>query len=170
MTAKIIDGKAIARAVRVGIAARAEALRRKGVQPALTVIVVGDNPASAVYVRNKVNACAEVGIKSEVVRFPAGTNEKEILDRIAVLPEFRRLGIGRRFYDELVRTFTGVWGQLVCEVNLRPRNERSLAFHHSIGFREVGQQETDGGRKTVSLLSLDLSARPTAPDTPDPTS
>ena len=92
------------------------------------------------------------------------------LDRIAVLPEFRRLGIGRRFYDELVRTFTGVWGQLVCEVNLRPRNERSLAFHHSIGFREVGQQETDGGRKTVSLLSLDLSARPTTPDTPDPTS
>jgi methylenetetrahydrofolate dehydrogenase (NADP+)/methenyltetrahydrofolate cyclohydrolase len=87
MTAKIIDGKAIARAVRVGIAARAEALRRKGVQPALTVIVVGDNPASAVYVRNKVNACAEVGIKSEVVRFPAGTNEKEILDRIAVLNE-----------------------------------------------------------------------------------
>lgn len=85
------------------------------------------------------------------------------LDRIAVLPEFRRSGIGRRFYDELVRQFTGVWARLVCEVNVRPRNDRSLAFHHSIGFREVGQQETDGGRKTVSLLSLELG-RPTADD------
>lgn len=78
------------------------------------------------------------------------------LDRIAVVPEFRRFGIGRAFYAELVERFSGTWPMLTCEVNLRPRNDRSLAFHHSVGFREVGQQETDGGKKTVSLLALPL--------------
>ena len=82
MTAKIIDGKAIARDVRVGIAARTVSLKRRGVQAALTVIVVGDNPASAVYVRNKVRACAEVGITSEVVRFPADVPEAKLLAAI----------------------------------------------------------------------------------------
>lgn len=79
------------------------------------------------------------------------------LDRIAVHPGFRRYGIGRGFYAALVEQFTGRWPLLTCEVNLRPRNDASLHFHHSIGFREVGQQETDGGKKTVSLLALPLS-------------
>lgn len=78
------------------------------------------------------------------------------LDRIAVDPAYRRLGIGRAFYDRVIERFTGVFPHLLCEVNVRPRNEPSLLFHHSIGFREVGQQETDGGNKTVSLLALRL--------------
>ena len=78
------------------------------------------------------------------------------LDRIAVLPEFRRLGIGRAFYDVLIGRLTGTWPLLTCEVNVRPRNDASLLFHQSIGFREVGQQDTDGGKKTVSLLALPL--------------
>ncbi|MFM8267690.1 MAG: GNAT family N-acetyltransferase [Ilumatobacteraceae bacterium] len=80
------------------------------------------------------------------------------LDRIAVLPEFRRLGIGRAFYDVLIDRLRGSWPLLTCEVNVRPRNEASLKFHHAIGFREVGQQDTDGGKKTVSLLALPLDA------------
>jgi methylenetetrahydrofolate dehydrogenase (NADP+)/methenyltetrahydrofolate cyclohydrolase len=87
MTAKIIDGLAIARKVRVGIAERTRALKAGGVLPALTMIVVGQNPASAVYVRNKVRACSEVGIKSEVVRFPADVGEEELLDCIRRLNE-----------------------------------------------------------------------------------
>jgi uncharacterized protein len=78
------------------------------------------------------------------------------LDRIAVNPAYRRLGIGRAFYAEIVERFTGVFPHLLCEVNVRPRNDASLLFHHSIGFREVGQQDTDGGNKTVSLLALEL--------------
>jgi predicted GNAT superfamily acetyltransferase len=78
------------------------------------------------------------------------------LDRIAVDPIYRRLGIGRAFYAHVVERFTGVFPHLLCEVNVRPRNEASLLFHHSIGFREVGQQDTDGGNKTVSLLALRL--------------
>ena len=78
------------------------------------------------------------------------------LDRIAVDPAYRRLGIGKAFYDHVIDRFTGVFPRLLCEVNVRPRNEASLLFHHSIGFREVGQQDTDGGSKTVSLLALPL--------------
>jgi predicted GNAT superfamily acetyltransferase len=78
------------------------------------------------------------------------------LDRIAVDPAYRRLGVGRAFYEHVVDRFTGVFPRLLCEVNVRPRNEASLLFHHSIGFREVGQQDTDGGNKTVSLLALPL--------------
>jgi len=87
MTAKIIDGVAIARSVRVGIAERANALKARGVNPGLTVILVGDDPASAIYVRNKVRACAEVGIKSEVVRLPHDISERQLLDRIRALNE-----------------------------------------------------------------------------------
>jgi predicted GNAT superfamily acetyltransferase len=78
------------------------------------------------------------------------------LDRITVDPTVRRSGVGRAFYAELVRRFAGTTPVLLCEVNIRPRNETSLVFHREIGFREVGQQDTDDGRKTVSLLELRL--------------
>ena len=78
------------------------------------------------------------------------------LDRIAVVPAARRHGVGRALYAELVRVLSGSVPVLFCEVNVRPRNDPSLAFHAGIGFREVGQQDTDGGRKRVSLLALDL--------------
>jgi predicted GNAT superfamily acetyltransferase len=80
------------------------------------------------------------------------------LDRIAVEPHFRRYGIGRAFYRHVIERCSGAFPQLFCEVNLRPRNHESIEFHRSIGFVEVGQQETDGGNKTVSLLALDLPA------------
>jgi uncharacterized protein len=78
------------------------------------------------------------------------------LDRIAVDASFRRFGIGRGFYRELQERLTGLVPVLSCEVNIRPRNDVSLEFHRSIGFVEVGQQDTDGGKKTVSLLELAL--------------
>jgi predicted GNAT superfamily acetyltransferase len=79
------------------------------------------------------------------------------LDRIAVHPHFRRYGVGSAFYSELARRFAGTRPVMLCEVNLRPRNETSLRFHERVGFREVGQQDTDGGAKTVSLLAWSLS-------------
>jgi hypothetical protein len=78
------------------------------------------------------------------------------LDRIAVDAAHRRKGIGRRFYDELVGRLRGVRPVLLCEVNLRPRNDASLAFHREIGFHEVGQQDTHHGIR-VSLLELPLT-------------
>jgi uncharacterized protein len=79
------------------------------------------------------------------------------LDRMAVAPEARRQGIGRALYARLGAELTGAVPVLFCEVNVRPRNDTSLAFHAAIGFREVGQQDTDGGAKRVSLLALELT-------------
>jgi uncharacterized protein len=73
-----------------------------------------------------------------------------------VSADFRRFGVGRALYAELVRRFTGIRPVILCEVNVRPRNEVSLRFHDGLGFREVGRQDTDGGAKTVSLLELAL--------------
>jgi len=78
------------------------------------------------------------------------------LDRIAVTPPARRLGVGRALYSTLIDRLRGRFPILCCEVNVRPRNEASLRFHQRIGFTEVGQQDTDGGSKTVSLLTMDL--------------
>ena len=64
--------------------------------------------------------------------------------------------MGRALYAEVLDQLTGSAPVLFCEVNLRPRNDRSLAFHAAVGFREVGQQDTDGGNKRVSLLALEL--------------
>jgi len=86
MTARIIDGKAIAKKLRAEYAERIVALKANhGVVPGIAVILVGDNPASEVYVRNKISACRETGIHSELVRLPADTPESEVLARIDAL-------------------------------------------------------------------------------------
>ena len=85
MTATPIDGAGIARRLREELAARAARLGAEGTQPALAVILVGDDPASAVYVRNKVKACEETGIRSLLERYPSTLGERELLTRVAVL-------------------------------------------------------------------------------------
>ena len=67
MTAKIIDGKAIAQQVRTEWRVRADALKARGVAPGLAAVIVGNDPASKVYVANKVKACAELGLYSKHV-------------------------------------------------------------------------------------------------------
>ncbi len=82
MTAEIIDGKAVALKVREHWKDRADALKAKGVLPGLAVIIVGDNPASRVYVRNKVKACHDLGLHSEMIELPEDTSEDMLLERI----------------------------------------------------------------------------------------
>ncbi|MGH7713162.1 MAG: bifunctional 5,10-methylenetetrahydrofolate dehydrogenase/5,10-methenyltetrahydrofolate cyclohydrolase [Gemmatimonadaceae bacterium] len=77
--AEVIDGKAIARAVRADVAREVAALRAQGVTPGLTVVLVGDNPASTVYVRSKERASIEAGMSGETIRLPATTSEEELL-------------------------------------------------------------------------------------------
>ena len=85
MTARIIDGKAIAQEVRAEWKVRADALKARGITPGLAVIIVGEDAASKVYVGNKVKACAELGLHSEHIALPADTPEATLLQKIAGL-------------------------------------------------------------------------------------
>ena len=85
MSAQIIDGKALAAATKAEAAAEAAALKAKGIEPCLAVILVGENPASQVYVRGKVKDCGECGIKSLELRMPETTTQEELLAKIAEL-------------------------------------------------------------------------------------
>ena len=85
MTAQLIDGNALSKTMRVEIAARAARLRNRGVVPGLAVVLVGANPASEVYVRNKVRACEASGVHSVLETYPAGLSEAALLQRVAAL-------------------------------------------------------------------------------------
>lgn len=85
MPAQVIDGNALSRQLRAEVATRAAALTAQGRQPGLAVILVGDDPASAVYVRNKVKACEDSGVHSVFERYDADLTEAALLGRIAAL-------------------------------------------------------------------------------------
>ncbi len=85
MTAKIMDGNALGQKLRAGFKQRADELAAQGVRPGLAVILVGEDPASQVYVRNKVNACAQAGFHSEKHTYPANIEPSVVLDKIAEL-------------------------------------------------------------------------------------
>ena len=85
MTATLIDGIALSRQLRLQVAARAAALLARGITPGLAVVLVGDNPASQVYVRNKVKACQDHGIYSLLDKHPATLSEADLLARIDAL-------------------------------------------------------------------------------------
>jgi methylenetetrahydrofolate dehydrogenase (NADP+)/methenyltetrahydrofolate cyclohydrolase len=85
MPGQLLDGNLLSKKIRAEIAARAAIVTAKGVRPGLAVIVVGDNPASQVYVRNKVKACEDVGFHSVLERYSAELGEEELLARIATL-------------------------------------------------------------------------------------
>ena len=85
MTAQTIDGNALSRQLRTEVAERALSLKARGVTPGLAVVLVGDNPASQVYVRNKVKACHDAGLHSVLEQYPADLSEAELLARVAAL-------------------------------------------------------------------------------------
>jgi methylenetetrahydrofolate dehydrogenase (NADP+)/methenyltetrahydrofolate cyclohydrolase len=81
--AQIIDGKTIAKRVRGEVADEASRLKKeKGIDPKLTVVLVGDDPASKIYVRGKEKACAEAGIISDARRLPSTTSQKQLIDTV----------------------------------------------------------------------------------------
>ncbi|HET7867807.1 MAG TPA: bifunctional methylenetetrahydrofolate dehydrogenase/methenyltetrahydrofolate cyclohydrolase FolD [Burkholderiaceae bacterium] len=85
MTAQLIDGNALAQQIRTDVTQRAAALTARGMQPGLAVLLVGDDPASAVYVRHKVKDCQASGLHSVLEQHPAGVSESFLLDRLHAL-------------------------------------------------------------------------------------
>lgn len=85
MTAQLIDGNALSRQLRTQVAERANALKARGVTPGLAVVLVGDNPASQVYVRNKVKACEDSGLHSVLEKYDAAMTEADLLARVEAL-------------------------------------------------------------------------------------
>jgi methylenetetrahydrofolate dehydrogenase (NADP+)/methenyltetrahydrofolate cyclohydrolase len=85
MTAKLIEGNALAKEIRAQVAGRTQALRAKGVAPRLAIILVGEDPASQVYTRHKVNDSSETGLEATLERFPATLPEADLLARIEAL-------------------------------------------------------------------------------------
>jgi methylenetetrahydrofolate dehydrogenase (NADP+)/methenyltetrahydrofolate cyclohydrolase len=85
MPAQLIDGKALSEQLRHQVGLQAAALTAAGRQPGLAVVLVGDDPASAVYVRNKVKACADHGLHSVLEQYPATLTQAELLARVAAL-------------------------------------------------------------------------------------
>src|SRR6185436_3216639 len=83
--AKLIDGVAVAKSVRADVARDTAALRERGIVPGLTVVIVGENPASVSYVRSKEKASVEAGMKGETIRLPDSISQSELeslIDRL----------------------------------------------------------------------------------------
>lgn len=87
MSAKVIDGKALSKKIRESIKLEVQQLKNEGIEPSLSVIIVGEDPASKTYVKNKKIACTEVGIKSDVYEMPESTTNEELLALVKKLNE-----------------------------------------------------------------------------------
>jgi methylenetetrahydrofolate dehydrogenase (NADP+)/methenyltetrahydrofolate cyclohydrolase len=97
MAAEIIDGKKISAEIKEGLKEKINLLKEKGRVPGLAAVLVGDNPASQIYVNMKVKACGEIGILSEVSRYPKDLPESELLDKI------RELNLQKHIHGILVQ-------------------------------------------------------------------
>lgn len=90
--------------------------------------------------------------------FDARHDDFLYVDRIVVDADCRGAGLGKALYRALRAHAAGRTALLACEVNERPANPASLAFHEAFGFRTVGRQETEGGAKSVALMEMLLQA------------
>ena len=90
-TARIIDGKKVAASIRAELSEEVKSLKAKGITPGLAVVLVGDDPASHVYVRGKEKGCAEVGMASFVHRLPADATERRVLNLVRKLNDDPRV-------------------------------------------------------------------------------
>ena len=91
MSARVLDGAAIAQAFYSGLAPRIAALTAKGVQPGLATLLVGDNPASRVYVRNKLRRCESLGLRGEFHELPGSSSQSEVLAAVDRLNRDNRI-------------------------------------------------------------------------------
>ena len=115
--AQIISGKELAARIKQRVSSQVEELKTGGVNPCLAVVLVGDDPASAVYVRGKESDCRECGIESRMLRLPADTTQDQLLEQLKQLAASRNLPLypylpgtrGPREAETLLNTFGHHW-------------------------------------------------------------
>ena len=147
--AEIIDGKRIAAEIRAEVAEAVAKLGERNVTPGLAVVLVGDDPASAVYVRMKAKACEEAGILSRVIQLPADTEQAELERTIDGLnaDDFRKVVL-ERFDMSLGNGLGKVAGKVFRIGHLGDFNELMLAgtlFGVEKGLRLFGVNSAQGG-------------------------
>jgi methylenetetrahydrofolate dehydrogenase (NADP+)/methenyltetrahydrofolate cyclohydrolase len=91
MAARLLDGKSLAAQIRAEVKRKVTTLAQRGIHPGLAVILAGEDPASRVYVRNKMRACEETGVRSTFIELPASVSQVELLDRVRSLNEDRQV-------------------------------------------------------------------------------
>ena len=79
------------------------------------------------------------------------------VDRIVIDEKYRNIGIGSYLYTHLAKTYYGKVESIICEVNISPYNKPSINFHKKYGFKEIGQKDTENGKKRVSYMMYKIS-------------
>ena len=134
MTARVVDGKALAEVFRAEHQLRVDRLRAEGVTPGLAVVIVGDDPASKVYVRNKARACEAIGMHSEVHALPSATTQSQLLAFV------RRLNDDHRIHGILVQMPLPrhLEGRAVIEA-IAPHKDVDGFHYENVGSLVVGE-------------------------------
>ncbi|HYC36559.1 MAG TPA: bifunctional methylenetetrahydrofolate dehydrogenase/methenyltetrahydrofolate cyclohydrolase FolD [Usitatibacter sp.] len=135
MTARVIDGKAMAQSLRAGYAERTAALTERGVRPGLAVVLVGDDEASKVYVRHKALACEQAGMHSEVHNLPATTTQAGLLEFV------ERLNADARIHGILVQLpLPKHLDSLAVIESISPDKDVDGFHYRNIGALVIGQR------------------------------
>ena len=150
--AKLIDGAAIGRLVRADVARDVARLQTLGVVPGLTVVLVGENPASAVYVRSKGKACEEAGMHGETIRLPADATEAELLDVVD------RLNADARVHGILVQ-MPLPRHMSADKVIRRIRPEKDVDGFHPVNVGKLSIGERDGFVPCTPAGAIELLVR-----------
>ncbi|MGE5530101.1 MAG: bifunctional methylenetetrahydrofolate dehydrogenase/methenyltetrahydrofolate cyclohydrolase FolD [Patescibacteria group bacterium] len=133
MAAKIIDGKAVAARIKEELKAEVASLAKRGVTPGLAVVIVGEDPASRIYVNLKKKTCAELGIYSEEHALPAGTSQRELLSLV------RRLNADPRLHGVLVQSpLPDGLDELAVIETIDPRKDVDCFHPINVGRLSIG--------------------------------
>jgi methylenetetrahydrofolate dehydrogenase (NADP+)/methenyltetrahydrofolate cyclohydrolase len=152
MPAELIDGKRIAAEIRAEVAESALALTERGTRPGLAAVLVGDDPASQVYVRMKKRACEEAGIYAPDMHLPAGISQSELLDRVEQLnedPKIHGILVQLPLPDPLDE----------AEVMLRVRPEKDVDGFHPVNVGRMVSGDPDAFRPATPAGIQELLKR-----------
>jgi methylenetetrahydrofolate dehydrogenase (NADP+)/methenyltetrahydrofolate cyclohydrolase len=134
MSAQLIDGKVVAASVLSGLESRVVVLRAKNITPGLATVLVGDDPASATYVRSKARACDKLGLQSEVIEKPASLSQGELEGIIDGLND------NHRIHGILVQSpLPASLDELAVTLKIRPEKDVDGFHPHNVGMMLIGQ-------------------------------